>query len=542
MLSPRRSRAFVLVPVLLFLITWYYCGFASILLQLDRNKFKLPHSSVNEGHAVVEPPVSLKSSESLYSQPTPSISSAEDLYSRPTLSTSIVEPSQTAGTISHYQDLVTSPSDVLLIFKTGASTFWRRIPVHLITTLSNGRVPNSVIYSDLPEKLASNIESVDALANVSDLIKSYDPAAHDSYLELQSPSHVNTYREHARLPGDEPKDAKEGNTPGWLLDKYKFLPMLTHAQRNWPGLRWYIYIEDDTFIFWNNILQWLSTLSPDNEPSYYGAYSGDGNETFAQGGSGLVFSRSLMRTVFGGDKLPGLLRYGNYTSNSCCGDIVLGKVLRDHGIYVNGGNYGPVSFRPEPPWKTGFDELIWCAPVFTFHHLHQRDLIELAEVERTQRASSMPSVSSYTSPKPSYTDQFHQRPVIFRDIFTALILPHLGNNTRSNWDNFASRYTLSANSTTGFHSDFRPANRTAFDMAFKSSVRCQTACISFDACLSWRHDSAASVCALDTVIKLGRELDPLPTWAPKTEVVSGWMLERMDSRLLSQTCDVVKQP
>jgi hypothetical protein len=235
--------------------------------------------------------------------------------------------------------------------------------------------------------------SIDLLANVSDLIRNLDPEAHKSYLEVQPSSHINTYREHALLPGDEPRNGFEGNTPGWLLDKYNFLPMLTHAQRNWPELQWYVYIEDDTFIIWDNVLQWLSTMSPDEQPSYFGAFSGEGSETFAQGVSGLVFSRSLMRAIFGGSHPPELSHYGNYTLNSCCGDMVLGKVFRDYGVFVNKGSYGPASFRPEPPWKTGFDELIWCSPVFTFHHFHQRDLFQLSELKWTQKANSVPSVS-----------------------------------------------------------------------------------------------------------------------------------------------------
>jgi hypothetical protein len=135
-------------------------------------------------------------------------------------------------------------------------------------------------------------------------------------------------------------------------------------------------------IFLNNVMQWLATISPDEEPAYYGAYSGDGNETFAQGGSGIVFSRSLMHSVFGGAHVPTLEKYANETATGCCGDILLGKVLRDHGIYVNKGTYGTPSLRPEPPWKTGFDDYMWCAPVHTFHHLHARDLVTLSELER----------------------------------------------------------------------------------------------------------------------------------------------------------------
>lgn len=161
--------------------------------------------------------------------------------------------------------------------------------------------------------------------------------------------------------------------------------MLAHAQENWPGLKWYIYIEDDTYIFMDNVLRYLSALETDDEPSYYGAFSGEGNQTFAQGGSGLVFSKSLMQNIFSGPSVPTLEQYGNETSQACCGDTMLGKVLRDYGVYVNRGTYGTGSFRPEPPWKTGFDDLIWCTPVFTFHHLHQRDMMQLSEIELKQK-------------------------------------------------------------------------------------------------------------------------------------------------------------
>lgn len=281
------------------------------------------------------------------------------------------------------QSYLLTPDDILLIVKTGASTIWRRMPLHLITTLSDNKIPHAVIYSDLTEKLSNGFEAIDAIQNVTSVIQAFDPDAYNSYLELQSSDHVNTYHEHGRLPGDEPPDTQANNTPGWLLDKYKFLPMLAHAQRNFPAKKWYIYIEDDTYVFLPTLLSWLSSQSYNTTPTYFGASSGVGNETFAQGGSGVVFSQALMQAVFSEEKeeVADLEKYGNYTSTACCGDVALGKVLRDYDIYVNEGAYGSVSFRPEPPWKTGFKELIWCSPLFTFHHLHQKDIAILARLE-----------------------------------------------------------------------------------------------------------------------------------------------------------------
>jgi hypothetical protein len=73
------------------------------------------------------------------------------------------------------------------------------MPLHFITTLSMNQIPNSVIYSDLPEQLSSSVSSIDILSNVTDPIKQFDPAAYTSYLDQQSPTHANTYREHAHF-------------------------------------------------------------------------------------------------------------------------------------------------------------------------------------------------------------------------------------------------------------------------------------------------------------------------------------------------------
>lgn len=385
MLATRARGLGVLVLLVLCLILLYNYEFL-----VGESKFKTlwsgirvndSHNSQSSHNSKVDAPdesTSALTSESLpVSSPssTPSLEVAAKESAHDTVKASQPTSQSTSQSTS------LSPDDIVLIFKTGASTIWRRMPLHLSTTLSNNRVPNSVIYSDFKEQLTSEIDAIDALENVTSIIKEYDSEAYDSYVKLQSPDHINTYREHGRLPGDEPQDLEAGNTPGWSLDKYKFLPMLAHARKTFPNKKWYIYIEDDTYLFLTSLLSWLQTQSYNSKPLYFGAFSGEGNETFAQGGSGLVFSQSLMKTVFEGDKAADLNEYGNYTSTACCGDIALGKVLRYYDIPVNEGEYGPVSFKPEPPWKTGFNDLTWCSPVFTFHHLHQKDIAQLAILE-----------------------------------------------------------------------------------------------------------------------------------------------------------------
>lgn len=44
----------------------------------------------------------------------------------------------------------------------------------------------------------------------------------------------------------------------WKLDRHNFLPMILYTQLRLPGSRWFLFLEMDTFVFWNSILSLLS--------------------------------------------------------------------------------------------------------------------------------------------------------------------------------------------------------------------------------------------------------------------------------------------
>ena len=424
------------------------------------------------------------------------------------------EPSSPALTSAKTTNDV-SPSDVLLLLKTGSSTLWRRVPFHLLTTFANGQIPNHVLYSDVNEQLSPDVRAIDVLANVTDAIRQHSPLAYDIYEKQQAVNPSNNYYEQAGLPGDaiSSKVGSDGNPDGWVLDRYKFLPMLSHAWENWRDVKYYVYIEDDTYIFWPNVMRYLQTLLP-SEIAYFGAFSGEGNATFAQGGSGIIFTKGLMRRVFGGDNVPTLERYGKLMTSACCGDMVLGKILRDYGVEVNRGTWGTLSFRPEPPWRTGFDERGWCLPIYTFHHVHQRDMAMLHALERSLLAA-------------------RRNGVLFRDVYLEMIAPHLDKDEISNWDNFATQWT----STPGnpFAQGWSLAegldilNSTS---AYESKQGCRDACLTLESCLSWRY--AEQSCTLDSAVIWGRAVyyDTL-----EETLVSGWIRKRIEKSLLSITCD-----
>lgn len=268
--------------------------------------------------------------------------------------------------------------DVLLILKTGATVLWRRLPIHLSTTLSPERIrpENAVIYSEVYARIG-NHTAVDILAQLPQSVK--DSPGFELYRSVRDWDDANYYIEQAGLPGDG-----EGPPGGWRLDKYKFLPLMQHAGAHWPGAKWYLYTEDDTYMFLPNVLLYLAGYDH-RESHWLGGLGEKLGTTFAHGGSGFALSRAAWEQSFGkGGDLAA--RYQGLVDAACCGDYALGRVLNDHGVRF-GENHGDEAwswgFNGLPHWKVEFSRENWCRPVLTWHHAHSRDIARYYELERS---------------------------------------------------------------------------------------------------------------------------------------------------------------
>lgn len=274
---------------------------------------------------------------------------------------------------------VLTPDDVLLIVKTGATVLWRRLPIHLSTTLSPERISpaSTVIYSDAPAQIGSHAV-LDVLALLPRAVRDQSPEF-ELYRAVRDWDETNFYMEHNGLPGDD-----EGPPGGWRLDKYKFLPLVQHAGTNWPGVKWYLYTEDDTYMFLPNVLHYLSSYDH-RESHWLGGLGEKLGTTFAHGGSGFALSRAAWEQSFGkgGDIAA---KYQSFVDEACCGDYALGKVLNDYGVRF-GENHGDEAwswgFNGLPHWKIEFSRENWCRPVLTWHHAHNRDIARYHELERS---------------------------------------------------------------------------------------------------------------------------------------------------------------
>lgn len=268
--------------------------------------------------------------------------------------------------------------DILLIMKTGGTSMWKRLLVHLTTTLSSKRIsPSSiVIYSDNAETIGP-FTVIDALANMTDEAKQ----SPDFDVYRQQPEYVayNYYSEAAGVDGDE-----WGPVGGWIVDKYKFIPLMQHAGQNWPRAKWYVYMEDDAYLFLPNIRKFLTGFDW-REKHYLGSYAAKSDAVFAHGGAGFVLSRGAWEESFGTN--PSMVEdYHQYVAEHCCGDQVLGLALKDYGIHFgeNGGDEKFTwGFNPLVHWTFAFSRSNWCHPLLSWHKVHSRDVARYYELEKS---------------------------------------------------------------------------------------------------------------------------------------------------------------
>jgi hypothetical protein len=266
--------------------------------------------------------------------------------------------------------------DVLIVFKTGASEIYDKLPEHFETLLRCA--PNSLILSDV-EHAIGNYYAYDALADVSEQVKK-------SQQEFQFYDKINRLaaagQDLAMLKGDK----------AWDLDKWKFLPMVRRAYRMHPKLNWFFFIEGDTAVLWTNLLQWLSRLNP-ADLIYTGSQNSLGDITFAHGGSGILVSQAAIRKLEE-NYHHFQMQWDNDTSNTCCGDSFLAKAFLDSGVPMT------PSFpliQGESPGTIDWNARHMCAPSVTWHHVSSRDIDILWHLQQNWTNTKVRLITSLSS-------------------------------------------------------------------------------------------------------------------------------------------------
>lgn len=176
-------------------------------------------------------------------------------------------------------------ANTLIVVKTGANVIYDKLPIQLLTVLRCARDP--LIFSDLAQTLGRH-RVYDVLDNVTEEIKNGPEFDYDRTLQ--------DYQKH----GQDVQTLRDiSSDAAWRLDRYKFIHMLKKTWTMRPDHDWYVFVEDDTYLVWTNLMLWLERLDS-SEPLYLRSQAYFNNEAFAHGGSGICRVRpwleSSMRT------------------------------------------------------------------------------------------------------------------------------------------------------------------------------------------------------------------------------------------------------
>lgn len=373
-------------------------------------------------------------------------------------------------------DLPRQIDDVFVVLKTGANDALGAVPAHVATTLRC--IPHYIIYSDMEEDIDGH-HLYDVLAEVDPVIQETNPEF-EYYRRLREKGREAFSAEESARWSSAQNTVGGKDSPGWKLDKWKFLPMAEQALRARPNAKWYVIIESDSYVLWGNLLRWLSGFDA-SKPYYLGMQMQVDDIIFAYGGSGIILSRPALEKVVR-HRQDNLKSYDEFTAAHWAGDCVLGKALSDAGVDLF---FSWPNVFTESPVEMNFNYSIgdlrpWCHHVASYHHLKPADILEFSEFEK------------------SHPPNFLQR---HRDTFLHYILPRL-QPERPDWDNLC-------------EDDDEAGNGSASD--------CRNACRAQADCVQYLFSDKG--CKTSSIVRLGHAHAASNT----DKRTSGWLLDRVES-------------
>jgi hypothetical protein len=306
-----------------------------------------------------------------------------------------------------------------------------------------------LIFSDLDESLRGHAV-VDILADL--------PAP---YFNLVDNPEMQHYVWQRAMRANGTLNTKEASTKinGWVLDKYKFLPMIQRAWLTKANKPFYFFYETDTYVFWDNVFRFLQTFDPD-VPLYMGSPSPGRADPrskeekatwFANGGPGFVLSRAAMKALLKREtnsagqyiEPPLSEKWLSLLQMDCCGDSIIGYTLWNVIIPLQG--YWPL-FNPHPLHGIPFSDAYWCQPVLTLHKTTSKDMKDLWRWEFSSRQ--------------------HGRPLLYTDLWA---FDHVGQSkNREDWDN----------------GDWDPLDIPE-EVVIKTAHECEKYCQGEERCMQW---------------------------------------------------------
>jgi hypothetical protein len=268
-------------------------------------------------------------------------------------------------------DSISDPGSIAIAVKTGATEAVEKIPMLMHTTLRCAQ--NVMIFSDLEQNIAGH-QLHDALADIPQAAMDGN-SDFDFYWKLKESKKYGQIEKMLRGVHDP---RIKHDLASWTLDKYKQLHILEKLYAAYPNKDWYLMMDADTYVIWPNLLAWLQRLpNPRSTAFYLGSTAEVGDVKFAHGGSGILLSQATMYD-FAVTNKGVASTWDKPMHEECCGDLVIGTVLKQHGVLLK-PSWPTVN--GEKPSTLPFGPTHWCQPVVTMHHADPHEMNQIVNFE-----------------------------------------------------------------------------------------------------------------------------------------------------------------
>ena len=262
--------------------------------------------------------------------------------------------------------------------------------------------------------------------------------------------------------------------------------MVNRTFHEYPGKKWYVFIEADTYILWSSLLDYLSTLDP-SQPLYAGSRVYVGDVAFAHGGSGFIVSHPAMQSMVQHYQAQ-QEDIERFVDQHWAGDCVLGKIFADIGInlteiwpHMQGDHPGNVAYvGPDGrSMRAAAEKAYWCKQAVSYHQMRPDMIHDLWQWEQ------------------ELLQQGGRGSITHGEMFFEYVLPRMGI-FGTDWDN---------------------ESENSDEWSNVSTIKeCRAECELTKSCVQFAFDQERHRCRHYRLPRLGKAAQ---------NVHSGWMLERI---------------
>ncbi|OBR04823.1 Glycosyltransferase family 31 [Colletotrichum higginsianum IMI 349063] len=191
--------------------------------------------------------------------------------------------------------------------------------------------------------------------------------------EMRSHHDAPKFKEYLSLKdavqaGDDAKATEIGKSFGWDLDALKFIWGLEYVYDNLPPKKWYVILDDDTYLVKSSLRLLLTHWDPD-VPRYVGNAVGDFKGRFAHGGSAVVISHEAARQLLARRDVVAAAQ--EHSLDETWGDRLVASAFQKIGVYLD-ERYSHF-FNGERPAISKMMADRFCSPLVSFHGVADPD-------------------------------------------------------------------------------------------------------------------------------------------------------------------------